>query len=178
MVNHVDHLLTAYVHRQLPRAQRDRVALHVRMCAECHDALEREQQMAYDIARTLPLIGRPRRGQLARLWPTIWMEFRTPNSRTRKWLPSYSVAVVMLIACAFAISALFTGPTQAIAAPFQAAPTEILATPTLSHTEEAATPANKPQASETASVLSLPLASPAPLAGTGIVSSAKFGHGR
>src|SRR5260221_1370858 len=156
MGNHVDHLLTAYVHRQLPRTQRDRVALHVRLCAECRESLEREQQLAREISRTMPFIGRPRRGQLARLWPAIWIEFRTPNSRTRQWLPSYSLAVAILVACAFAISALFTGPTQVIAAPFQAAPTEILATPTLSHTEEAATPANKAQASETASVLSIP----------------------
>jgi hypothetical protein len=54
----------------------------------------------------------------------------------------------------------------------------MLATPTLTHTEEAATPGNKAQASETASVLSIPAASPVPLAGTGIVSHVQFRQGK
>src|SRR5258708_10017366 len=112
----------------------------------------------------MPRIGSPRRGQIARLWPGIWREFRTPQRHSK--LSSYGIACFMIVLCAFCISALFSGPTQVIAAPFQAAPTEIRATATLAVTVDPQTGAEKPEASETAALLSLPPFSPLSFAGT------------
>lgn len=178
---HVYHLITAYVHDQLPPEQVARLLGHIRTCAECSAALDREQRLAHDIAATMPMIGRPRRSQvqdrLARLWPAIWLEFRTSprGKRTVRWLPSYSLAVALMMLGVFAVSALFAGTTQAIAAPFQPAPTQVHATPTLSVTDQAAT--EQPQASETASVFVVPKVSPVPLAGTGVARSARYSTG-
>src|SRR6184192_3644084 len=101
MRKHVNHLLTAYVHRQLSRTDRERVAVHVRLCRECRAALDREELLARDLAVAMPLVGQPRRGQLARLWPAIWREFMTsshhiPNRMTR-WLPSYGVILALIL---------------------------------------------------------------------------------
>src|ERR1700674_1387138 len=146
--SHVYHLITGYVHHQLRPDQAARVVRHVRVCPDCRAALDREQQLAREIGTTMPLIGRPRRGQLARLWPAIWLEFRTSprGKRTPRWLPSYSLAVVLMMLGVFAVSALFAGTTQAIAAPFQPAPTQIRATATLTVTDQPAT--DQPQVSE------------------------------
>ena len=177
MSNHVQHLITAYVHRQLPRKQRDRVLLHVTMCAECRAILDNEQQIVRDLARQMPQIGQPSRGQLARLWPSIWLEFRTPRKRGVKWLPSYSLAVMLIVFFVFAVSALVVGPTQAIAAPFQAAPTQILATATLVKTDEPLGQATL-EASETANPFTLPMPSPAPIAGLNPVNQVGYVSGR
>src|SRR5947209_1326332 len=106
--SHVYHLMTAYVHHQLRPEQAERVLQHIRVCQECRTALDRQQQVARDIAITMPLIGRPPRGQyqdrLARLWPAIWLEFRTSprGKRPPRWLPSYSLAVALMVLGVFA----------------------------------------------------------------------------
>jgi anti-sigma factor RsiW len=162
MRNHVSHLLTAYVHGQLSRSERERIAVHVRLCDQCRAALNQERQTAREIAMYMPLVGQPKRSQLARLWPAIWMEFRTPQRRIIRWLPSYGVVLMLILLCAFVLSSLFGGPTHAIAAPFQAVPAEVKATSTPAGTDE---PTTSLQPSETASVSFLVLASPAPHAG-------------
>jgi anti-sigma factor RsiW len=177
MNNHIQHLIIAYVHGQLPRQKRDRVRMHVSVCRECKAALIREQQLARDLTRQMPQIGQPARGQLARLWPSVWMEFRTPRKRGVKWLPSYSLAIMMIVFCAFAVSALIVGPTQVIAAPFQAAPTEILATATLVKTDEPVIQATA-EASEPADPFTVPMASPAPIAGINVMSQVRFVSGK
>src|SRR5258708_18104918 len=96
---HVYHLITAYVHHPLRPEQAARVLGHIRVCSECRAALDREQQTAHDIATTMPLIGRAKRGQLARLWPAIWLEFRTSprGKRPPRWLPAYSLAGALMM---------------------------------------------------------------------------------
>jgi hypothetical protein len=168
MRNHVTHLLPAYVHRQLPRAKRDRVLVHIQLCAECRAALDREEQFARDLKTNMPLIGQPRRQQLMRLWPAIWAEFRSPRPRRKHGIHSYGVALGMLLLGAFMLSAVFSGPAYASAAPSQPVVAEIHATSTSVGTDEPTVVANVPEPSETASSLSsLPMASPAPLAGLG-----------
>jgi hypothetical protein len=176
MRNHVDHLLTAYVHKQLSRTARERVAVHVRLCEQCRAALYREEQLARDITLSMPLVGQPQRNQLARLWPKIWAEFLTSPGRKFGWLPSYGLVLVLMVLCAFAVSSLFGGPTHAIAAPFQAVPAEVRATNTPVRTDEPTI--SNPQPSETASVFSLPTASPAPHAGVNDASGINQWHGR
>jgi hypothetical protein len=180
MRNHVDHLLVAYVNRQLRRKDREQVWLHVTMCAECRATLDREEQLARDIATTMPRIGQPRRGQLARLWPRIWAEFRTPPGKPfSRLLPSYGLVFGVFMFVAFGISSLFGGPVHAIAAPHQAVPTEMNPTNTPAYTDEPLFSA--PEASETAQGPRYLLPSPAPHAGvfvaSGVVNGAINGAG-
>src|SRR6185369_1706150 len=122
MSKHVHHLLAAYANRQLSRGPRNRVASHVQRCAECRAALDREQELARDIAVYMPQIGRPRRGQLASLFPTIWLEFNRPPFRWATRLSSYGLAVAVLVLSIFAVSVLFAGPAQADAAALRIVP--------------------------------------------------------
>jgi len=163
MRNHVDRLLTAYVQGQLSPEKRQRVMVHVRLCAECRVKLEREQQLAYDMKRAMPQVGQPRRGQLARLWPRIWAEFRAPRSGIMGWLPSYGLVLTLILLGVFVVSSLFGGSAHAIAAPLQAIPAEVQATATAVRTDEPSVASLTPEASETAAVSRVVLMpSPAP----------------
>jgi hypothetical protein len=173
MRNHVLHLLTAYVHHQLRPAQRERVLLHVRSCPTCRAALDREERLAYDLIQYMPQIGQPRPNQLARLWPGIWREFRVPPVNFGHWLPSYGLLLALMLACAFFASALFGGPSHAVAAPVQRVPADIRPTVTPVRTDEPTSA--YPQPSETARAAYLPAASPAPLV---VVSSVYSPSGR
>jgi anti-sigma factor RsiW len=172
MRNHVRHLLTAYVHHQLPRTRRERVWRHVQTCPECRAALAREESLARDLKAKIPLIGRPPRGLLARLWPRIWAEMRRPSVRCGVRIPSFGVAAVAILWGALVVSALFNTPAQASAAPSQPVPAEIKATVTPIYTEEPTVIVLTPKASRTAYISLLPAASPAPIADPEIDSRA------
>jgi anti-sigma factor RsiW len=161
MRNHVRHLLIAYVHHQLPPARREHVTRHVQSCPECRAALDREERLARDVIRYMPLIGRPQPRQLARLWPALWREFRTPSVNGDHWLPSYGVLLALMLACAFFASSLFAGPSHAIAAPVPRVPADVRPTLTPVRTDEPLIVS--PQPNETTSAFYLPAASPAPL---------------
>jgi anti-sigma factor RsiW len=161
---HVTHLLPAYVHQQMNARQRDQVRRHLRECPACRAALTREESLVRDLRQMMPGIGEPAPGQLRRLWPAVRAEVQTAPPAVRL-IPSLSVLVMMMLICAFSISALFgDGTTHAIAAPNQRVPADIQATNTPFHTEEPrdeAATALIP--SQTASALELPKPSPAPL---------------
>jgi hypothetical protein len=162
MSKHVHHRIPAYVHHQLSRRERDRVLLHVRNCNECWDKLVREQELARDILSTMPLIGTPAKDQLAKVRTNVLSDLRTSRSPRIHWIPSYGLMLAVFIMCVFAITALLSGPTQVIAAPFQKAPMEITATATLVRTDE---PKIEAEASETANPNNKPMPSPAPVIG-------------
>jgi anti-sigma factor RsiW len=164
MRRHVTHLLTAYVHQQLSPRQRDRVHRHIDGCPSCRAALTREQFIARDLKQYMPMVGRPERGQLRRLWPRIRTELLSVPP-AMKLLPSFSVLAMMMLVFTMGISALFGGPAHAIAAPNQHVPADIKATNTPVRTEEPSAEATEPelQASQTANPLNVPpQASPAP----------------
>lgn len=165
MSKHVHHLLTAYVHRQLSSDQRNQVASHVQRCTECRAALDREQMLVRDIAVYMPQIGRNRRGQLARLWPAIWLEFGRPPFRWATRLSSYGLAVMVLVLSIFVASVLFTGSAQADAAALRIVPADVKATFTPVAMIGSPTAVDQPSVSETVSAFKLPMASPVPMAG-------------
>jgi len=162
MSKHVHHRIAAYVHHQLSRRERDRVLLHLRDCNDCWDTLIREQELARDVATSMPLIGTPDREQLARIRTNVMNDVRTPRSPCIHWIPSYGLMLAVFMMCVFVITALVTGPTQVIAAPFQKAPMDITATATLVRTDE---PKVEAEASETANPNNKPMPSPAPVIG-------------
>lgn len=178
MSKHVDHLLIAYVHRQLPRAQRNLVASHLKRCPECRAMYAREQELARDMTSFLPQIGQARRGQLARLWPAIWRDFSGPHARWPMWLSTYGLAVVMLMLCIFGVSALFVRTDSANAASLGIGPAAVSATFTPVAMIGSATAVDLPAPSETASAFSLPMASPIPIAAKVIPGDVRYVQGQ
>ncbi len=170
MHTHVYHLLTAYVHDQLPAKQRNRVRYHVQRCPECRAALYEEQQLVQELSLTMPRIGQPRRNQLMRLWPAIWLEHNRPRGHVDKRFSSFSVALAMMIGV-FVASTFFAGPAQAGAAPFALTPAVVKATSTPVTWNGPATATDLPPISETANALNAPMASPAPFAGYVMVNA-------
>ncbi|MHB8628931.1 MAG: zf-HC2 domain-containing protein [Aggregatilineales bacterium] len=168
---HVTHLLPAYVHGQLNPKQLTRVTQHVRVCVDCRAALAREQAIARQLATHLPRIGQPAPGQLKRLWPRVRAEvFRAPRRayqlNTRLWSSAGVLFVAVLIG-AFALAALFGGPTSANAAPNQFVPGDVQMTNTPVHTDAPPVDATgvallTPSASSTARVVGSPPPAPAP----------------
>src|SRR5579862_394572 len=141
MRDHVYYLLAAYVNRQLPRRERSRVLLHTQMCSECRAALEREEQLAYDLRTLLPTVGKPEPGQLRRLWPTIWSLYRGTPTDYRPFdqgLKSVGMALVLFAVCVIVTSAVFGGTVHADAAPLPPVPAEMRATDTPVHTDSPA----------------------------------------
>jgi len=163
--NHVTDLLSAYVHGHLSAQHRQRVTLHLRTCAACRAALERENAVLHDLTAYMPALGKPTPGQLRRLWPAIWSEVRTVPRQPLRMVPSAGVLLAMLLICAFSMSALVGGTTHAMAAPNPFVPSDMRATNTPIRTdspEHIVGDESAPLPSQTASPL--PMASPAPLA--------------
>ena len=134
---HVRPLLSAYVNGQLDRRQRQRVAWHLKYCADCRKALIRERELARDLLVYMPQIGQSTPGQLRRLWPKIRAEALGVPARgyayaqqTAKNWSSVGVIAGALIIATFAFSSLFGMPTYASAAPNQSVPSDIQATNT------------------------------------------------
>jgi anti-sigma factor RsiW len=168
---HVTHLLPAYVARELDPRRRMRVAKHLSNCAECRAALIRESNLARDLKATMPHIGEPRPGQLARLWPAIRAEIARAPRRSgtlpfASLMPSAGLLMAMLLMGAFGLSALFGNPAHASAAPNPFVPSDIQATNTPVRTDspdDRVIALAEPRASQTANAFNVPMASPAPL---------------
>jgi hypothetical protein len=123
---HVTHLVIRYVHGQLRPAQRAQVINHVRGCPDCRARLAREERVAADLRREMPLIGQACGVQLAHVWAGVWHEIGSPRPRSRPggtfWLPGLSAALAVLLLAALALPLLAQSGLRAEAAPFQARP--------------------------------------------------------
>jgi anti-sigma factor RsiW len=138
---HVTHLITRYVHGQLRPAQRARVVNHVRTCAACRAALAREEWIASDLRREMPVMGMAARsGQLAQVWAGVWQEVGTsrPPSVGKTWLPGLSAILALVLVLAVALPLLAENGVRAEAAPRQARPISTASpTPGATETNEA-----------------------------------------
>lgn len=140
---HVTHLLTRYVHGQLRPAQRSRVSNHVRMCVNCRVALAREENLAADLRREMPLIGQASAGQLSHVWAGVWQEVNSTRPRSR-WngsslLPGLGAMIAVLLLVMVVVPLLVQSGVRAEAAPLQPRPqlTVATASPTVGVTDEA-----------------------------------------
>lgn len=138
---HVTHLLTRYVHGQLPPAARARVVNHVRTCATCRAALAREERMAADLRRELPVVASASAGQMAQIWAGVWREIGAPGQGHHPALarvPGVSVVLAMVLALAVALPLLAGSGLRADAAPLQPRPISTASpTPDAAETGEA-----------------------------------------
>jgi predicted anti-sigma-YlaC factor YlaD len=158
---HVHHLLTAYAHRQLSPALRQRVIKHIQECATCRTALEQETRLARDLATFMPTVGQPPKGQLAALWPNIRSKVGQRRSRISRWgnFPSYSMALtILLLMFVFMGSAIFYRPAHAVASPM--VPSDVKATWTPIFTGEPTLVAVQPAASLTAAAVGVDISPP------------------
>lgn len=123
-MRHVTHLLTAYIHHELPPHLRSRVEKHVRSCDDCYAALGRERELARLLETRMPTFGAPRPEQLARLLPGILAQTSgstadLPPGRPRA-LPGLGLALVVIL---LLVAPVLAGPHAAAqVAPNQPAP--------------------------------------------------------
>ncbi len=139
---HVTHLLTRYVHGQLGPGLQARVVNHVATCNRCRTALAREEQIARDLWRELPVIGRETPDPVGAIWSGVWQEITRPRRRTR-WLasvllPGVSIALAIVLAVAAVLPLLAEDGLRAEAAPLQPRPISTASpTPGVTTTDEA-----------------------------------------
>ena len=172
---HVTHLVVRYAHGQLRPAQRARVVNHARICAVCREALAREERLAADLHREMPLLGGVGAGQLSGLWAGVWHEVSAAHHRRQStaslWLPGLSIVLAALLVLAVALPLVAQGGFRVQAAPLQPRPISTASpTPSVAETDEARLLASAigpsggnwaPQA--TVAYVSLAGASPAPM---------------
>ena len=101
---HVTHLLTAYVHAELPAHQRRRVTRHVQTCDACYAALRREEELTRRLAADLPGFGAPDEARLRQLWPGIMAEV-APDRRRSYRKPAFALVLVTSFVLAMVIPA-------------------------------------------------------------------------
>ncbi len=136
MRTHVTHLLTAYLHDELPPHLNRRVIRHLERCDDCYLAMQRERELVRTLAAQMPVVGVPRPEQLARLLPAILAEVNEPPSRRRpRALPGYGLALVVTLVLAVMVPVLIAPRVAADYAPDQPAPYMIQATATQSVTD-------------------------------------------
>jgi anti-sigma factor RsiW len=139
---HVEHLLIAYIHDELPPHLRARVSRHVQHCDWCYAALRREEDLARLLQAEMPVVGTPTRGQLNRLLPGILAEV-TPRPAPRSSFrgAGFAVALVVTLLVALFVPALSAPRAVASYAPSQPVGPAIAATATQSTTD---TPSDVP----------------------------------
>lgn len=138
-MRHVDHLLTAYLHHELPPHLRQRVERHTRACDRCYAALVRERELVRLLEAQMAVFGNSRPERLARLLPGIldatgpdvalW-----PQVRRRRALPGLGMALLVIV-LAIAAPALASPRASSMAAPSQPAPYLLAATATPGSTD-------------------------------------------
>ena len=97
---HVTHMLARHAAGQLRPGQEARVINHVRVCADCREALIREERIAADLRREMPRFGQPHGAQMAQVWAGVWAEVGPAPRASRGrplWLPGVSAVLAMLV---------------------------------------------------------------------------------
>jgi hypothetical protein len=112
-MRHATHLFTRYVHDQLRPALRAQVINHVRVCPSCRAGLAREEELAADLRREMPLIGRASPAQLTRVWAGVWQEVNLPRSGGSRRLPGLSLALAVLLVIVMALPLMTQGEVRA-----------------------------------------------------------------
>lgn len=174
---HVRRELTDYLVGELPSAEGWRVRRHLEHCAACRAALQREESavqrtkyVADELRATMPQLGRPSQGQLARIWQRIMAVYRGEvHLNTSKSLRSAGAMLAVTLACLW-IAFVFGGSTSyATSAPLPPVPMELEATATPIMTEAPPTSVAQVEQHATASQTASPFrailsASPVPVA--------------
>lgn len=174
---HVRHELAAYLAGELESAEAWRVRKHLEHCAACRSAwqrheaaLERAKDVTRELRATLPQLGRPTAGQLARIWQRIVAVYRGEiQLSSSKSLRSAGAMLVVTLACLW-VAFVFGGSTSyATSAPLPPVPMELEATATPIVTEAPLTSVVQAEQQATASQTAPPFrailsASPVPVA--------------
>ena len=137
MHRHVTHLLTAYLHGELPPHLRSRVIRHLEVCDTCYAAMLHEREMVRTLESQMPVFGMPYPETLSRLLPGILAEVRASSQAAVRpqGLPGAALALVMSLVLALVVPVLMAPHTAAVQAPDQPAPYMVAATATQSVTD-------------------------------------------
>lgn len=139
MTEHIEHLLTAYIHDELPVHLRGRVTRHLESCDVCYAAFARERELTRLLTAQLPALSTPRPEQLTRLRGDILASVGETSARRsqapQQRLPGWGFALVMSVALLLLMPALVLPGVAAVDAPAQHGPAMIAATATQSLTD-------------------------------------------
>ena len=127
---HVKHLLTAYVHGELPDHLRQRVARHIQHCNACYTAMLRERDMTQLLAGQMPGLGARRPDQLALLLPDILAgAVASPEPSWSSW-PGFGLVLGLVTFVVMALPVVATAQLPLREVPEQPAPHMIVPTAT------------------------------------------------
>lgn len=168
MSEHIDHLLTAYIHQQLSPALKTQVAHHLQRCDHCRAALDQELSIGRELRDWMPAIGKPNKEQLTVLWSSVRQDRRHGLSwRWADGFPFTLIAMGLFIVVIACMVIFVQGPLPAIAAPVSPQQIQVTWTPYLT---ERPTDSSVQLISSEVAVTSIPTllstlpASPAPIA--------------
>ena len=92
--------LPAYLDRDLPRADRSRVAAHLESCSRCHAEYCRLRDLQRDLHADLPGLGRLDANRAGLLWQAVQGELRAPRRAVWPVSQRRLSALAALIVCA------------------------------------------------------------------------------
>ncbi|MBN1426893.1 MAG: zf-HC2 domain-containing protein [Anaerolineae bacterium] len=118
MSKHVNHLLAAYVEKQLSPEQAVRVYQHVIECSDCRARLAQHEQLAGDLQTLLGQGPSLRPGQVQQLWLATGTGTITPISRqnTVAWLPLLLSLLLLIVPFTAGFSEMIPGTALAVTA--------------------------------------------------------------
>jgi anti-sigma factor RsiW len=111
--DHVTKSLVAYIHGELPPAERKRVAAHLEQCGACRRALAAQEQLAAHLDARLPALTSPRPEQLTRLWVGVAARIKQPPRRRSLPRPAFGVALTTSLLCIILLPLLIGGQMSA-----------------------------------------------------------------
>ena len=82
--------LVAYIHNELPRRKRQRLAQHLQQCTACYADYVRERDAAQHLTRELTLLGQPTSPQLDSIWAVVATEVNTSKAASATSRSAYN----------------------------------------------------------------------------------------
>lgn len=71
--------MAQYLSGDLPDTTRRRIARYIDECEDCYNEYIRQRNLANQLERSLPIIGRPSAAKLDNMWAAIQSELATPS---------------------------------------------------------------------------------------------------
>lgn len=86
--------LLAYVHHELAPLERRWISQHLDECETCYALYFQHQDMAQNLAQSVPLIGHGHQPALDRVWNAIQQDLVQPRHRVRTYPAHYGLAAL------------------------------------------------------------------------------------
>ncbi len=89
--------LDAYIHGELSKRARRRVAQHLSECAECYADYVSHRNLSQEIEASVRRYGQPNTVQMSRIWQSIQVDMNRPTPVVSRVDTRFTVAAFMLM---------------------------------------------------------------------------------